>query len=133
MSKTLRRSDPSTQPRRRCTAHKSTTGEPCKNAPIKGGTVCRFHGAAKGTPARAKAEQQLRLARDELMELLLGIARDSTQSANDRLKAITWALERAGFRSGSDINVELSTPAWQKAVKRAFKGWGEEEDEQSQQ
>jgi hypothetical protein len=87
-----------------------------------------MHGAAKGTPARAKAEEQLRLARDELMEILLAIARDTTQSANDRLKAITWALERAGFKGGLDIDItgELKTKGYVEVLAGLFTDAGKE-------
>lgn len=36
----------------------TTDGGRCRKAPIKAATVCRSHGAAKGTPAAAKAAQR---------------------------------------------------------------------------
>lgn len=88
-------------------------GDRCGNYPVRGATVCRFHGAAKGTPARRKAEEQLRSARDELMEILLGIARDATSP--DQYRAITWALERSGFKAG--IEVSHSLKPWQEVLQ----------------
>lgn len=42
-----------------CTAHSSRTGKPCKNQPIIGGTVCKFHGG--GSPqVKRKAAERLR-------------------------------------------------------------------------
>jgi len=106
-----------------CKAKSRRSGERCRRWAVNGATVCVMHGAAKGTPARRKAEEQLRLARDELMEMLLTIARDTTQSANDRLKAITWALERAGFKAGLDIDFqgELETKGYMEVLAGLFK------------
>jgi hypothetical protein len=43
---------------RHCTGHSSTTGDPCRNYPIKGHLVCKFHGG--GTPqVRRQAEKNL--------------------------------------------------------------------------
>lgn len=43
---------------RHCTGHSSTTGDPCKNYPIKGHLVCKFHGGA--TPqVKRQAEKNL--------------------------------------------------------------------------
>jgi len=107
-----------TKTRRQCTAKSKRTGERCRGRPIRGGTVCWKHGGA-APQVRAKAEEQLRLARDELMELLLGIARDTTQTASDRLRAITWALERAGFKGAVGVDLTV-VPAWQLAVRSMF-------------
>lgn len=112
----------------KCKATSKRSGERCKRWAVDGATVCPMHGAAKGTPARRKAEEQLREARDELMEMLLGIARDARVSASERLKAITWALERAGFKGaiGVDLTVE---PGWTVALKELFEGKYAEEPE----
>lgn len=42
----------------RCTATARTTGERCKNAPIKGATVCRMHGGSAGQ-VQKKAQERL--------------------------------------------------------------------------
>lgn len=99
--------------RNKCTRIKRN-GDRCGNWPVNGATVCRFHGAAKGTPARAKAEEQLKKARDSLMAALLKIAHDEKVSTADRLKAITWALERSGFRAGVEVTVGLKP--WQELL-----------------
>jgi hypothetical protein len=102
--------------RQQCTAKSKRTGVRCEKWAVNGAMVCRFHGAAKGTPARKKAEQQLREARDELMEMLLQIARDESVLEKDRLKAIQWALERSGFRAGVEVDVTLKP--WQAAIAK---------------
>lgn len=112
----------------KCKAKSKRSGKQCTNPPIRGGTVCRMHGGA-APQVRAKAEEQLRMARDELMEILLTIARDATQSASDRLKAITWALERAGFKAGLDLDIrgELKTKGYLEALKDMFDAEGPKE------
>lgn len=58
--------------KRRCTARR-TNGEPCKNAPMRGGLVCRKHGG--GTP-QARAGASLRLAEQSIRRELaqIGVA-----------------------------------------------------------
>lgn len=46
-----------------CVAHSKATGDPCRNAPVRGTTVCRPHGAAKGTRIRTAADRRVELAR----------------------------------------------------------------------
>lgn len=40
-----------------CRAHSSRTGQPCKNRPIIGGTVCKFHGGGSPQVKRKAAER----------------------------------------------------------------------------
>lgn len=98
----------------RCTAKGRLSGEPCKNPPRRGATVCRMHGGS-APQVLAKAERQLEAKRDALMAWLLGIAGNEDLSASDRLKAITWALERAGFKSSVDVTV--AAPEWQEMLR----------------
>ena len=42
----------------RCTAHSPRTGQPCKRAPIRGGTVCATHGGS-APQVKAKAKERL--------------------------------------------------------------------------
>lgn len=88
-------------PERRCRAHSSRTGEPCKNAAIKGGTVCRFHGgAAKQVKANARA--RLENAADLMAKQLLGIAL-TAESESVKLAAIRDALDRSGLKAPSEV------------------------------
>jgi hypothetical protein len=48
----------------------------CAKTPVKGSTVCRSHGAARGTPAAAAAEQRLLLRRAVLEAETLGLPRE---------------------------------------------------------
>ena len=88
-------------PERRCKAHSSRTGEPCKNAAIKGATVCRFHGgAAKHVKANARA--RLENAADRMAKQLLGIAL-TAESEAVMLAAVKDALDRAGLKAPSEV------------------------------
>jgi hypothetical protein len=88
-------------PERRCRAHSSRTGEPCKNAAIKGSTVCRFHGgAAKQVKANARA--RLENAADLMAKKLLGIA-IAGESETVKLAAIKDALDRAGLKPPAEV------------------------------
>jgi hypothetical protein len=101
---------------RRCTAttkHGPNAGKRCGGRPIRGGTVCMKHGGA-APQVRAKAERQLQAARNELMEILLGIARNAVHP--DQFRALTWALERAGFRAGVELSVAVRP--WQQLLNR---------------
>ena len=70
---------------RRCIAHSSQTGEPCKKAAIRGGTVCASHGGqapqVKKT-ARERLEALIDPAIDALREVLQrGLDSGETPSA----------------------------------------------------
>ncbi|MDF3290741.1 hypothetical protein [Streptomyces silvisoli] len=53
--------------RSKCTGRSSQTGEPCKNFPIKGGTVCRSHG---GAAPQVKAAAAARVVRERATAVL---------------------------------------------------------------
>jgi len=88
-----------TTPRRRtgpqCKARR-TNGQPCKNAPIKGGTVCARHGG--GAPqVREKANQRLlEMVMPALARIRKIILNPNTSDA-DALKAAREVLNRTGF------------------------------------
>jgi hypothetical protein len=99
------------------TKHGDNAGKPCGRYPIPGGTVCVKHGG--GAPqVRRKAEEQLRIARDELMEVLLSIARNSLHP--DQFRALTWALDRAGFKLGVDLNATVEVKPYMAVLKGMF-------------
>lgn len=61
--------DDASMGRRRCTAHR-TDGEPCKNSPLKGQVVCRYHGGAARQAKAAAVRRQVEVeARQVLAEL----------------------------------------------------------------
>jgi hypothetical protein len=86
---------------RRCRAHSSRTGEPCKNLAMQGGTACRYHGgAAKHVKAAARA--RLENAAELMAKQLLGIAL-TAESEAVKLAAIKDSLDRAGLRPPAEV------------------------------
>ncbi|BDE15159.1 MULTISPECIES: hypothetical protein [Mycobacterium] len=87
-------------PERRCGAHRKN-GDRCKNAAIKGGTVCRYHGgAAKHVKAAARA--RIENAADLMARELLGIAL-TADNESVKLAAIRDALDRAGLKAPAEV------------------------------
>jgi hypothetical protein len=89
------------KPERRCTAHSSRTGDPCKNAAIKGHNVCRYHGGAAKQVKQA-ARTRLENAADLMAKQLLGIAL-TADNEGVKLAAIRDALDRAGLKPPSEV------------------------------
>lgn len=89
------------RPERRCRAHSSRTGEQCKNAAIKGGKVCRYHGG-NAPHVIANARARLQNAADLMAQELLGIAL-TADAESVKLAAIRDALDRAGLRPPSEL------------------------------
>lgn len=77
-----------------CVAHSKATGDACRNAPVSGTTVCRRHGAAKGTRIRAAADRRVAQVRldGEIGQLL-----DLVDIPNQHpLDGLLEAVHRAG-------------------------------------
>lgn len=89
---------------RRCTAHSSRTGEPCKKWAINGANVCGTHGG-KAPQVVAKAQQRLREAADRMATRLLGMAENEKVPAYVALQAINSALDRAGVSEQKQIGI----------------------------
>ena len=106
---TLGSGDPSNP--RRCTAHSSRTGAPCKKFAINGSNVCGTHGG-KAPQVVAKAKRRLEEAADRMAERLIGLAEntlaDGTKvGAYVQLGAVTAALDRAGVVEPKDVTVTV--------------------------
>lgn len=86
---------------RRCRAHSSRTGEPCKNMALTGQSTCRFHGGA-AKHVKAAARTRIENAAELMAKQLLGIA-VSAESEAVRLNAIRDALDRAGLKPPSEV------------------------------
>src|SRR6476659_1742014 len=92
-------------PERQCTAHKRN-GDRCKNAAIRGGTVCGYHG---GNPPAVKAKARLRLemASDRLARQLLNMTTDPNVADPVKLAAIKDTLDRSGLAAKTAVSVEV--------------------------
>lgn len=86
---------------RRCQAHSSRTGEPCKNMALLGATTCRFHGGAAPHVKRA-ARARIENAAELMAKQLLGIAL-TADSESVKLAAIRDALDRAGLKPPAEV------------------------------
>jgi hypothetical protein len=87
----------------RCTARRRN-GTPCNNRPIRGGTVCRMHGGSAPQVKRA-AQVRLDMAADRAAAVMVRIMEDDAAPTADRIRAAAQVLDRAGMRTGIDVNV----------------------------
>jgi hypothetical protein len=97
---------------RHCTSHSSITGERCKNYPIKGHLVCKFHGG--GTP-QVKRQAEKNLTEQALREKLHQLDIKPVDDPLNALKLlageiVAWkeilrdkVLELEKFRYGTDM------------------------------
>ena len=79
---------------RRCTAHSSRSGQPCRRWAINGGTVCATHGG-RAPQVIAKAEQRLREMVDPMLSKLHALAMQ-TDNLKVASECVRDALDRAG-------------------------------------
>jgi hypothetical protein len=93
-------------PERRCKAHKKN-GERCGHASLVGQAVCRFHGGAAKQCVNA-ARVRLQNAAEKMARELLGMATDTTVPEGVRLAAIKDALDRAGLKPATIVDLEVS-------------------------
>ena len=113
MTTTHDRIDPSP---RRCKAHSSRTGEPCKLPPVKGSNVCRSHGGA-APQVKRKARQRIEEAADRMARELLKMATDDNVADSVKLAAIRDALDRAGLAARTAVSVEVGPPKpWEQIM-----------------
>lgn len=112
------------RPERRCTASSSRTGLPCKNAAIKGSTVCRYHGGAAKQVKQA-ARTRLENAADLMAKQLLGIAL-TADSEQVKLTAIRDVLDRVGLKPPAEV--VLSAGETRPAYETVFESIGGDAD-----
>jgi hypothetical protein len=92
----------------KCTGHSSQTGEPCKNWPIRGGTVCHKHGG-RAPQVKRKAEQRIRELVNPALALiaeLIETGRAEDLPASVGLAAARDILDRAGYSPTAKIHLE---------------------------
>jgi hypothetical protein len=97
-------------PDRRCKAHSSRTGAPCKLPAIKGGTVCQVHGG-RAPQVKAKAEERLRALQDPAITAIEEAFDAEVKGEVDyatRLRAAQTVLDRTGLGPTSKQEVTLT-------------------------
>lgn len=100
-------------------ANKQRIMRPCWNWPMKGSTVCLFHG---GGPERVrrKAMERLLSALDMTTAELVKLALNPDTEDKVKIQAINSILDRTGLRGG--VEVDIQTPGWQDVLKNLFEG-----------
>jgi hypothetical protein len=87
-------------------AQRIANGEQCKNASLAGATVCRYHAGAATQVVHA-ARIRLQNAADKMARELLGMATDPSVSDSVKLAAIRDALDRAGLKPVTAVDLEV--------------------------
>lgn len=100
-----------------CSATSKQTGKGCRNSPIPGGTVCRFHGGAAPQvkdKARQRLEALLNKAIDQVAEALEaeqllvskeGDVVDRVPAYRIRLRAAKEVLDRVGPSAKAELEI----------------------------
>lgn len=122
-------------PKRRCHAHSSQTGEPCKNYAIVGGKVCFFHGGAAPHVRKAAQERLAAPAEDALgvVMKIAGLRYNDPETGelvhwqHDRidtmLRAAIDLLDRAGYKPTDLIEISdkrVTNEALDEAIAAAL-------------
>jgi hypothetical protein len=97
----------------KCIAVSSRTGNPCKNAPMNGGNVCRMHGGA-APQVRRRAAERIALASDRAAAQLFAFMTDVTIPPAVRLAATKDLLDRAQVTGKTTVEIEV--PVWQQIL-----------------
>lgn len=106
----------SKNPERRCTATVRSTGERCKRAAIKGGTVCTSHGG-KAPQVQKKARERLAELVDPFIGELRRIVLESDADDSVKLRGIVALLDRTGYGPGAKI--EVGVTKWDALLEEA--------------
>ena len=98
---------------RRCKAKANRTGERCKRAAIKGGTVCTTHGGRAPQVVKSARERLLALV-DPALATLHKILTDPNADDSIKVRAAIAALDRTGMGPGQTVT--LQTSKWDDAT-----------------
>jgi hypothetical protein len=108
------------QGRRLCSATAKSTGKPCRAPAVTAATVCRLHGAGKGSPAREKADNLL------LQELigpalwrLKGLIDSRETTGPVLLGAIREVLDRTSYTEYHHMTFEQFEPHLERLIAEA--------------
>lgn len=99
------------QGRRLCSATAKSTGQPCRAPAVTGATICRVHGAGKGSPARDAADRR---TLSELIGPALTRLKELVESRDTPdavvLGAIREILSRSGYNERYEMTYEEIEP-----------------------
>lgn len=100
---------------------------PCYNWPMRGMTVCLFHGGGVRRVKKAAVER-LVSALDAASGALIKIALDETIDAKVRVQAINSIMDRVGVRGGTEVDIK--DPGYLDVLRDMFvRGGAKDEDE----
>lgn len=97
----------SVNPERRCTAKANRTGERCRRAAIKGGTVCTVHGGNL-PQVRKKAKERLLELVEPALASLQKVLTDPAADDATKVRAALGILDRTGHGPGAKLEVGFS-------------------------
>jgi hypothetical protein len=99
------------QGRRLCSAAAKSTRKPCRAPAVTGATVCRVHGAGKGSPAREKADGLLLLKLiGPALWRLKGLIDSDETTGPVLLGAIREVLDRTSYTESHRMTWEQIEP-----------------------
>lgn len=90
---------------------------PCYRWPMKGMTVCLYHGGGVQRVKKAAVER-LASALDAASGALVKIALDENNAAKDRIKAIENIMDRVGVRGGTEV--DINNPGYVDVLRDLF-------------
>jgi hypothetical protein len=97
----------------KCAARSSRTGEPCKNSPINGAAVCRWHGGAASQVVRV-AKERLALGAGDAVSVLMAIMLNPKATDGDRLRAALALFDRVGLHPKAELDLDVK--GWEEAI-----------------
>ena len=109
-------------PPRKCSAHSSRTGDPCKKFAIVGGTVCDTHGG-RAPQVREAARRRIETFAEEAIDGIQNLARIG-QKEEVRLRAYQDMLDRAGLKGADKLEVSeghLADEELDELISRALR------------
>ena len=91
------------QAREKCLA-RNRFGEPCKNWPIEGATVCRAHGGA-APQVRRKAQERIAMAQDDAASTLVRFMGDDKVPYSERRRCAEFLLT---YENRNEVNMTIA-------------------------
>ena len=93
---------------RQCTAKSKSSGGRCKNAPIPGGTTCRYHGGSAPQVQKAARQRLLEAADPAAARMIELLYSDDERIAFGAAKDL---LDRSGNKWPTEVKIESADDA----------------------